>query len=143
MGEPIDGVEVTRLKRREDARGWLLKVLMRDQLADGREFGEIYVCRSEAGVVRAHHYHEDTTEWFCVLRGRGDLRLESLVSGATMTVRMDADAPCVVSVPPRVAHAVECDVESELYLLAYADRPYDESAPDTIPHRVAGSSRGA
>ena len=132
----MDGVEVIPLDKKEDARGWLLKVLMQHQVPGGGPFGEIYVCSSHAGQVRAQHYHKQTTEWFCVIRGRGNLKLESVETGETERFRLDSNDPCVVVIPPGVAHEITPSEGYELLRLAYADQSYDAESPDTYPHEL-------
>ncbi len=133
----IDGVEVRPLPVHRDDRGGLVKVLMRQHLPEGqRTFGEIYISWAAPGAVKANHYHEETTEWFCLLQGRARLVLEHPATGERQEILLDATEPTVVTVPPGVAHAVENVGTEPAHLLAYADRPYDPQQPDTIPYRV-------
>lgn len=133
----IPGVEVRSLRPHRDARGGLVKVLMRHHLpASAREFGEIYVSWAEPGAVKANHYHEETTEWFFLLAGEADLFLEHLETGERQVIHLSPDEPVVVTVPPGVAHAFVNRGTSSAHLLAYADRPYNPDNPDTIPYPV-------
>lgn len=128
--------QILQLDRQSDARGWLLKVIMRGQLGAGGEFGEIYVVSARPGQVRGSHYHAGTTEWFCLLEGCAILRLAELDSGAQCTIKLDGAAPVVVAVAPRTAHAIEATGTVPAVLLAYADRPYTAAAPDTYPCKM-------
>ena len=129
----ITGVEVRPLRLHQDDRGGLLKVLMREHLpADHRNFGEIYISWAMPGAVKANHYHEQTTEWFCLVRGRARLALLDVGSGKRQEIALDEARPVVVTVPPGVAHALQNVGDAPAHLLAYADRPYDPQDPDTI-----------
>jgi dTDP-4-dehydrorhamnose 3,5-epimerase len=129
-------IEILEAKRRADPRGWLLKVLMRGQLAGAREFGEIYVVRAEPGECRGGHVHDLATEWFCLLEGRAELALRDLRSGERRELALDAAAPATVRVGPGVAHVFRNPGPGPFLLLAYSDRPYDAAATDTVAAEV-------
>ena len=130
-------VEVRHLKPHRDNRGGLIKILMRQHLPEAaRAFGEIYISWAAPGAVKANHYHERTTEWFYLLRGRARLVVEDPRTGERATLRLDEREPAVVTVPPGIAHALVNDGDEPAHLLAYADRPYDPADPDTIPYEV-------
>ena len=137
QGTVLDRVQVRRLHPHRDSRGGLLKILMRQHLpTEKREFGEIYISWAEPGEIKANHYHEQTTEWFCLLQGRARLALVDPSSGERQELDLRADEPVVVTVPPGVAHAFQNMGDTAAHLLAYADRPYDADDPDTIPYPV-------
>jgi dTDP-4-dehydrorhamnose 3,5-epimerase-like enzyme len=126
-------VRIIPLERRADARGWFLKVLMRQQLDGDRTFGEIYLSVAEAGQARGAHYHQRTTEWFCLIGGTATLSLCDTATGERRAVDLDALRPAVVVVPPGRAHAFSNAGPTPAMLLAYSDVPYDPRDPDTIP----------
>jgi len=127
----IPGVEVRPLRRLDDARGWFVKAIQKRHLG-GAPFGEAYLSVGAPGETRANHYHERTTEWFCPVAGRGTLYLAAIDGEARQAVRFDAAAPVSVRVPPRVAHSLVADPDSELSVLAVADVEYDPQDTDTI-----------
>ena len=129
----IPGVEVVQLNRFCDDRGWLLKVLMRDQIAGDAPFGEIYVTVAEPGVIKGQHYHRECTEWFCVVSGQANLLLVDLASGERQIIAMGEGNMVRVKVPPLVVHGIQNTGTELTYLLAYADQPYDYNRPDTVP----------
>jgi dTDP-4-dehydrorhamnose 3,5-epimerase-like enzyme len=136
----IPGVEIRPLRRLDDARGWFLKAIQRRHL-EGRPFGEAYLSVGAPGETRANHWHERTTEWFCPVAGRGTLYLAEVGGTQRERVRFDAASPVSVRVPPRVAHSLVADADSELAVLAVADVEYDPADTDTYPvefERIAG-----
>jgi dTDP-4-dehydrorhamnose 3,5-epimerase-like enzyme len=136
-------VTVRPLRLLPDERGSLLKVLMRQQLPEPARFGEIYLTTALRGATRGLHYHERCHEWFCVVAGSFRMWLRELdpAPGSVCSLELSADAPCLVHVPPRVAHAFENHACERAVMLAYADRPYDPEDTDTFAYSfpVGGS----
>jgi len=126
-------VEIIEADRKEDERGWLLKILQRGRIQGQAEFGELYLSAARPGRVRGGHYHEQTTEWFCLLQGSGTLSLADVDTRERRDLALRADTPQTVRIGPRVAHAIRCEGEEACLLLAYADRAYDPEEPDTVP----------
>lgn len=125
-------VEVRPLRRLEDARGHFVKILQVRHL-EGLAFGEVYLSAGGPGEVRGSHYHERTTEWFCPVAGRGVLYLAEVDGARRERVVLNAAAPVSVRVPPRVAHALVADRDSDLHVLAVTDVEYDPADTDTYP----------
>jgi UDP-2-acetamido-2,6-beta-L-arabino-hexul-4-ose reductase len=125
------GVEVRKIEKKTDDRGYLIKVLMQQQLGEARrEFGEIYITKAQHGMIKGNHYHDQATEWFCVLSGEGLLVLEDERAGRQEII-LRGEEPTVVRVPKGIRHGIKNIGQEMLSLLAYADYPYDPA--DTIP----------
>lgn len=130
-------VETRELHRRDDPRGWFVKVIRRTHL-QGRPFGEVYLAVAAPGEARGGHYHKRTTEWFCAVQGRGTLYASSLDGARHEAVPMDCTRPCSVRVPPEVAHVLVADAGVEFAVLAVADVEYNPADHDTYAvERVA------
>jgi UDP-2-acetamido-2,6-beta-L-arabino-hexul-4-ose reductase len=125
-------VKLIRPGKVVDHRGWLQKILMRQQLDDENEFGEIYLTMTMAGESRACHYHEKTIEWFHPIKGSALLLLKDLETGEEDQIVLDEKSPVVVNIAPRIVHYLTNNSSAPFYLLAYANRPYDPSDPDTF-----------
>ena len=132
----MTGVKVRRLNRKEDDRGWLLKILMRQHLTGNNRFGEIYVTTAYPGVVKGNHYHQWTTEWFCVIKGKGCLVVKNIENKEREEIIMGENNLITVEVPANIAHAVKNVGDDIMYLIAYADREYDPDNPDVIPYNI-------
>ena len=128
----LNRVAVISRMRRADGRGWFLKVMDGTEAALPPTFGEIYSVMALPGQVRANHYHEKTSEWFTVVKGRALLTLADPVSNERREMYLRAAEPQTVFVPAGVAHAFKNPEDSgaELLLIAYADHPYDPT--DTV-----------
>ncbi len=114
----------------EDERGFLLKVVKQEYVGDDK-FGEIYLTVANPGAVRGNHYHKETREWFCVIKGAGKLVLEK--GEDRMEIKMDEANLTSVEVPPYISHAVKNIGASPMYLLAYTNRGYNSKRADTFP----------
>lgn len=100
-------------------------------------FGEIYLTVAHPGQVKGNHYHEQTTEWFFLIKGRGLLIAENKEERQREEVLLEEDRPMVIKVSKGVAHAFKNIGDEAMYLLAYADVPYDYERPDAYPAQVA------
>ena len=127
----IRRVSIEEIPYHTDSRGWLLKAFPKELVGD-RPFGEVYLSGAKPGETKGSHYHERTTEWFCVISGKGTLRLQDIDSGEAMAVEMSREGRRTVEIPPRVAHEILNTGETEMILLALADVPYDPDRPDTV-----------
>lgn len=130
----LPGVRARQLTRREDERGWLLKLLMREHIEGPLEFGEIYVTTATPGQVKGNHFHERATEWFYVLQGSAQMATRVMETGESALTELSAERPCIIEVAPGVAHAFRNNGSSPMMLFAYANDPYDYNAPDE--HRI-------
>lgn len=126
----VPGVSRRALLRRVDARGWLLKLLMREHLSGEGTFGEIYLTAAHPGHVKGNHYHVRTREWFCVIEGSATLAVQVMASGVRAELELSAERPEIVEVAPGVAHAFRNSGSGMMVLFAYADEPYVATQPD-------------
>lgn len=126
----LPGVVRRELLRREDARGWLIKLLMREHITERREFGEIYITAATAGQVKGNHYHERAREWFCVIQGAATMATRVMATGESALTELHAQHPEMIEVAPGVAHAFRNSGSELMLLLAYADDPYNAQSPD-------------
>jgi dTDP-4-dehydrorhamnose 3,5-epimerase len=129
-------IETIKLDKKQDRRGWFLKILMNRHITGKKEFGELYLSVVNAGEVRGEHCHKETTEWFCTLKGKGLLNLLDTQTGEKQQMPLDEDAPLTIVVPPGIAHSIQNMGHEPLYLLAYSDVEYDAGKPDTFPMKV-------
>lgn len=129
----IRGVEIIKIKKYEDKRGILLKILKKSQLEE-KEFGEIYFTTLHQGIIRANHYHKKTTEWFCVLDGKGKLILKDNQTNETIELTIGNDK--IVKIPINVSHAIKNIGNKEMLLLVYCDKEYNEENPDSVATNI-------
>ena len=113
MPEPnsIDGVIFRPLKRFNDARGWLVELFRKDELAAGDLPRMAYVSETLPGVARGPHEHVDQSDYFAFV-GPGDFKLylwdarpKSPTRGRRQTIVVGQSNMQAVIIPPGVVHA--------------------------------------
>ena len=131
----LEDVRLIPRVRLADARGWLLKVIEGSEEGLPTRTGEVYVTLAHPGQVRGGHYHLEAAEWFTVIKGEADIRLTVPGGGETRALRLSAEQPATLFVPPGIAHAFRNASETEeMLLLAYASVAYDPG--DTVPYTL-------
>jgi dTDP-glucose 4,6-dehydratase len=108
---PIEGVELRKLGRFEDQRGWLMELFRHDELAERLRPVMAYVSETKPGVARGPHEHLDQTDYFAFV-GPGDFavylwdsRPDSPTYGHRWQQVVGQCEPVVMIVPPGVVHA--------------------------------------
>jgi dTDP-4-dehydrorhamnose 3,5-epimerase-like enzyme len=72
------------------------------------------------GAVRGNHYHERHVEYLCLIGGRVRFRAVDAETGETIDTVLEGSTAPVVSVPPRVTHAVKNIGAETCHLLCYS-----------------------
>lgn len=141
---PIEGVIVRRLKAYTDQRGWLIELFRHDEIDESVWPVMAYVSSTLPGVSRGPHEHVDQSDYFAFI-GPGEFRVycwDNRPSSPTYRNRMrfpaGTDEPCVVIIPPGVAHAYVCVSEVPGIVFNAANRLYagwgKNEAVDEIRH---------
>lgn len=118
-----------------------IKTDNRGQLAEiikSRHFGQIFISKSNKGVLRGNHYHNTKIEKFCVIQGKAVIRLRNIASGEaeTITYYVSGDKIKVVDIPPGYTHSIENVSDGELIALFWADEIFNPFEPDTYYSEV-------
>jgi dTDP-4-dehydrorhamnose 3,5-epimerase len=109
MGVTIDGVTVVDLEVHPDARGSFVEFYRESWLPTEESAVQGNISRSIAGTLRAMHFHRHQWDYWFVLSGEmfvalADLRRGSPTESATSTLRLKAEDPRGLFIPPGVAH---------------------------------------
>jgi dTDP-4-dehydrorhamnose 3,5-epimerase len=109
MGVTIDGVAVVDLEVHPDARGSFVEFYRESWLPTEQPAVQGNISRSIAGTLRAMHFHRHQWDYWFVLTGEmfvalADLRRGSPTESATSTLRLKAEDPRGLFIPPGVAH---------------------------------------
>jgi UDP-2-acetamido-2,6-beta-L-arabino-hexul-4-ose reductase len=115
---------------RKDARGSLVEVLK------SPPFGQIFVSRSNPGVVRGHHFHDRKVEKFCVVQGRAAICFRHVLGREVIRYEVRGEEMKVVDIPPGYTHSIENLGEGEMVTLFWSSEIFDPSRPDTYPESV-------
>ncbi len=136
----IQGVNVKRIVRHEDARGYFAELFKKGE--DGfHTIEQTSYSLTMPGVIKAFHYHEYWETWV-VLRGEArmvmyDMREHSPTNGITEVVIAGEDSFCALSIPPGVAHGYQVLGSEPVGMLYHAGEAYDASRKHqigTMPH---------
>jgi dTDP-4-dehydrorhamnose 3,5-epimerase len=117
-----------------DKRGWLAEMLKRNEIK--RDIKQIYVATIKPGAVRGNHYHKKRIEWFLILNGKAKLYLEDLKTQKKVCLTLSSNAPRVVTIFPRVAHALKNISKKTIYLVSAQSDIYSFKNPDTFSYQV-------
>jgi dTDP-4-dehydrorhamnose 3,5-epimerase len=107
---PIDGVEVRKVRKFGDERGWLAELWRNDEATEKTMPAMCYSSISRPGVQRGPHEHVDQTDWFCFIGPSvflvvlWDNRKSSPTYRRRMRIVAGEDDPMVVIVPQGVVH---------------------------------------
>ena len=130
------------LEKRSDQRGSLAEFLKSPAM------GQIFVSRTNPGVIRGDHYHHTKTEKFLVLEGEAVIRFrhiqievgesESRESGVGEVIeyRVRGEDYRVVDIPPGYTHSIENVGKGVLMTLFWASEMFDPDRPDTYFEKV-------
>ncbi|MFR9650670.1 MAG: WxcM-like domain-containing protein [Rikenellaceae bacterium] len=118
----------------KDDRGWFLKAINGNEDYLPSHTGEIYFTNATPGQVKGKHYHINAQEWFTLIQGSAELKLEDVETKETRSIFMTAEKPITIYIPPYVAHAIYNHSDNDFILCAYTDVLYDPT--DTIPYTL-------
>ena len=123
----IEGVKIHDQFIHKDHRGFLLR-LVRKEHVDDRIFGDSYIVSSIPGVVRGNHFHKRTTEWFCLIKGKGCLGLKK--GEQVDFINLDDKNFKLIEIPPGIAHAIKNTGDEVMIFFAYADERFNPDDDD-------------
>lgn len=122
--DPADRSQPADLRR--DERGWLFE-LVRSERA-----GQIFVSSTKPGVTRGNHYHDTKIEKFCVIQGRGVIRMRPVLAPDSVVEYVVSDDPIrIVDIPPGWTHSIENTGTGDMLTIFWANEPFDPARPDT------------
>ena len=125
-------IDIRRLTVQKDERGFLFEIIKKRDLGD-KGFGQILLTAAKEGVEKGGHYHLRKNEWFCVIKGEGVLNLQDINTKEVKEISIEENAPVIVHIPPRIAHAIKNVGRGDLYLLVCTDEEFDPKDADTFP----------
>lgn len=106
---------------RRDERGWALSPgrLLRGGMD---EVAELHVVSLRPGAVRGNHRHPDGTEWLLVVGGRAAVAWRD-PAGVEHRDDVSGSEPALYRFAPGVDHAVRCEDDREIFVVAGSDVP--------------------
>jgi dTDP-4-dehydrorhamnose 3,5-epimerase len=128
MDGHIDGVTLVDLEVHPDARGSFVEFYRESWLPTEHPALQGNISRSTAGSLRALHFHRRQWDYWFVIAGEifvalADLRAGSPTERVVSTMRLSAETPQGLFIPPGVAHGFLA--ETDLTLGYLVDRYFD------------------
>jgi len=130
----IQGVEVKKLERHADERGFLMELLRKDDPIFS-QFGQAYVSMNYPGIVRAWHYHKKQDDYFVCVKGMikvalFDMREGSPTRGEIAEYYLGDDNNIVLRIPVGVAHGYKTVGPEPSLLVNFPTETYNAQEPD-------------
>ncbi len=123
------------LDMKTDRRGWLA------ELIKSRYFGQIFVSKTHAGVIRGNHFHNSKVEKFCVIQGEAVVKFRHILNNEIFNYPVSGDKIEVIDIPPGYTHSIENTGTTELIVLFWANEIFSPSFPDTFSVNVETSGK--
>ena len=114
-----------QLEIKSDHRGGLAEFIK------SKNFGQIFISRTRAGVTRGNHYHHTKTEKFFVVEGEGVIRMRHIESSEVLEYKVRGEACQVIDIPPGYTHSIENIGSGDMVTLFWASEIFDADRPDT------------
>jgi UDP-2-acetamido-2,6-beta-L-arabino-hexul-4-ose reductase len=108
-----------------DERGYLVELLKSPYS------GQVFISVTKPGITRGGHYHHTKAEKFIVVKGRGRIVLEHLLTGKKQEFTVRGEDCPVVDIPPDSAHTITNIGSDDMIVLFWANEIFDPTAPDT------------
>lgn len=120
----LSKIKIIERKKIQDSRGWFLKVINGLEENIPAHTGEIYLTNATQGESKGGHYHEKANEWFTLVTGKCELKLNDISTGEKISIVLSSDIPQTVYVPNHIAHIFVNHSVEDFILLAYSDQLY-------------------
>ena len=117
-------------KMNVDNRGWLFELIKSEQ------FGQIFVSTTHPGITRGNHGHNTKVEKFCVIQGRGIIRLRHVATNDLVEYKVSGEQIQIVDIPPGYTHSIENTGDTEMITLFWANEIFNPEKPDTYYEEV-------
>lgn len=132
-GALFSGVQLIALKDYTDERGFFREVAKKSWKVSS--IRQVSVSQTKPGIIKAFHWHERQNDAWHLLEGKilvglHDLRKKSKTSGQTVSFEWDANTPCLLVIPKKVAHGYKVLGAQNAVMLYLMDTEYHSKKPD-------------
>lgn len=122
-----------------DDRGNLVQLLTKSYLEMlNIPFGQIYFLNFNGkGIKRGNHYHNNSSEIFCLVYGEVDVLLEDISSKERikLTLKNSDNEYFRIFVGPKIAHIIVSCSEDAL-VVSYSSVEYNKNEEDKIAYNI-------
>lgn len=131
----IDGVLVREIKPVLTAYGHLNEIFRAEWQPENNRVDQVFVSTFQTAGLSAWHAHEVTTDRLFVVAGQMrivlyDSRRDSPTFGKLNEIKLGAQRPSLVVIPPKVWHGVQNYLDMPAVLLNAVDHAYCYENPD-------------
>jgi UDP-2-acetamido-2,6-beta-L-arabino-hexul-4-ose reductase len=124
-------LKIKKLVIKKDERGWLAELIKPEDVGVF-SFGQINLTVATKNQTKGNHYHLRKREWFCVLRGKGLLKVWDRNNTQRKEVEMGEGNMVLVEIPVGYFHSITNTGDDELYVLACVNEAFNPQDPDTF-----------
>ncbi|ORX22213.1 spore coat protein [Thermoanaerobacterium sp. PSU-2] len=134
MEELIQGVEVKKLIKHVDDRGFFMEIL-RDDDNLLKKFGQASMSLTYPGVIKAFHYHKLQDDLWFFPKGNAqvvlhDMRDDSPTKGMTNVFYMGEHNSILLLIPAGVAHGYRVLGNEPVIITYFTTMSYNPKNPD-------------
>jgi dTDP-4-dehydrorhamnose 3,5-epimerase-like enzyme len=122
-----------------DERGDIIQFITASFLEENKLlFGQIYLLTFDrAGVVRGNHYHNRSSEVFCLISGSVEIFCESIDTGERIqkVLTIEQNSFYKIFIGPRITHAIR-SLSDFSVMVSFSSEEYQNSDADKIVHKL-------
>jgi len=119
-----------KLEVKEDERGKLIEIFKIPGV------GQVFYSTTKPGIIRGNHYHTRKKEFFCVIEGRGLIKLRNRETGEIKEIEVSGENPEIIEMPINWTHNIKNIGETEMKLLVWVNEIFNPEDPDTYFEEV-------
>jgi len=125
-------VNIKKLEVKKDQRGWLAEIIRAEDIGSDPPFGQVLVTTANPGQTKGNHYHLRKREWYCVIKGKGQVTITDRKTKEVFTYTMGDDNFVLVEIPTGKLHAITNIGTEEMILVVYISESFNPKDPDTF-----------
>lgn len=133
-------VDFEKCETFHDNRGDLIQFVTASFLKEkGVPFGQIYLLTfSEKGVIRGNHYHNQSSEVFCLISGSVEIICEQVDTKERITQVLTSEDNLFykVFIGPRISHAIR-SLSDFAVMVSYSSEEYNKNDDDKIEYSLS------
>jgi UDP-2-acetamido-2,6-beta-L-arabino-hexul-4-ose reductase len=118
------------LQLHSDDRGNLVEVVKQVGV------GQIFFSTTKSGITRGNHYHTRKMEKFCVVKGKGLIKMRRIGTDKVIEFKVSGDRPVAIEIPIFHTHNITNVGSKEMLTLFWTNELFDPLDPDTFYEEV-------
>jgi UDP-2-acetamido-2,6-beta-L-arabino-hexul-4-ose reductase len=119
-----------KLEIKKDERGKLIEIFKIPGV------GQIFYSTTKPGVIRGNHYHTRKIEKFCVIEGKGKIKLRNRKTNEIEEYIVSGNNPEIIEMKLGWTHNIENTGDNEMKLLIFVNEIFNPDDPDTFKEEV-------